>query len=73
MKKKNFVYLCKIDANGRLYNGAWFHYTFLPEQQTDDELRLDEIPDMTEGSSVSDYIWNGKELVYCPLERSDDS
>ena len=72
MKKKDFVYQCKVKPDGRLYYGSWTHKSILPRPLPENELIFEEVPDTIGGGD--DYIWNGEELIYSPLpEESEET
>ena len=43
MKKEGFKYLAKVCSDGRLYNGAWYHISFLPVPEPNEAV-FDEFP-----------------------------
>ena len=67
MKKEGFKYLAKVCSDGRLYNGAWYHISFLPVPEPNEAV-FDEFPETGNGTSCSDYVWDGKKLIYSPPE-----
>ena len=70
MKKEGFKYLAKVCSDGRLYNGAWYHISFLPEPEPNEAV-FDEFPETGNGTSCSDYVWDGKTLTYSPAEPTE--
>lgn len=77
MKKEGFKYLCKIDKNRRLYNGAWYHKSVLPKP-LEDEIIFEEFPQKgqpNEGNGVScnDFIFINNELVYSPINSDNQT
>lgn len=71
MKKKDYLYQCKIDPTGRLYYGSWTHKSVLPKQLPDNEVLFEEFPD--DGGSGENYLWDGKTLTYAPLPAKEDN
>lgn len=66
----NFCVLEKTGSgyeDGRLYNGAWYHISFLPVPEPNEAV-FDEFPETGNGTSCSDYVWDGKKLIYSPPE-----
>lgn len=57
---------CKISSDGRLYNGVWINESVIPDPLPNDEIVFDNFQDDKKGGN--DYIWNGKSLVYSPIE-----
>ena len=55
MKKEGFKYLAKVCSDGRLYNGAWYHISFLPVPEPNEAV-FDEFPETGNGTSCSDYV-----------------
>lgn len=72
MKKEGFKYLAKVCSDGRLYNGAWYHISFLPVPEPNEAV-FDEFPETGNGTSCSDYVWDGETLTYSPAVQPDAS
>lgn len=72
MKKEGFKYLAKACSDGRLYNGAWYHISFLPVPEPNEAV-FDEFPETGNGTSCSDYVWDGETLTYSPAVQPDAS
>ena len=70
MKKEGFKYLAKVCSDGRLYNGAWCHISFLPVPEPNEAV-FDEFPETGNGTSCSDYVWDDKTLTYSPVTQPD--
>lgn len=70
MKKEGFKYVAKVCSDGRLYNGAWYHISFLPVPEPNEAV-FDEFPETGNGTSCSDYVWDGEKLTYSPAVQPD--
>lgn len=70
MKKEGFKYLAKVFSDGRLYNGAWYHISFLPIPEPN-EVVFEEFPETGNGTSCCDYVWDGQTLAYSPIAQPD--
>lgn len=75
MKKEGFKFLCKICSDGRLYNGAWYHESVLPEPLPNevifDEFPAEGQPEIGIGVDCSDYLWDGQTLTYSPAAQAE--
>lgn len=70
MKKKDYLYKCKIDETGRLYYGVWIHKSVMPYPMPEDEVAFEDFPDNTNGGA--DYLWDGQTLTYAPLPEETE-
>ena len=66
---KHFKSKCKVCSDGRLYAGGWCHESVIPNPLPPDEILLDDLSGITHGF-YTDYLWDGKNLIYHPPEPS---
>ena len=64
---EHFKFKCKVGLDGRLYSGGWCHESVIPNPLPPDEILLDDLSSITQGF-YTDYLWDGKKLIYSPPE-----
>lgn len=68
---EHFKFKCKVNSDGRLYDGGWCHESVIPNPLPSDEILFDDLSGMTEGF-YTDYLWDGINLIYSPVQIIDE-